>query len=311
MIVVRITSLLANQMFAYASIKTIAKDKGYDFKYIHEHCLASEASNSSVDKKYGRDFDTIFDIPKEEELSVFDSTGYVVHEEFDYIKKYDSFYYEEAKDISDNTYMKGHFISPMYFYHRIDEVREWFKFPREVDEKTTKIIEDIRRQNPEFQIVSVHFRVGQDYLLHGFLMAEDYWINAGNKMLSKFGKVKFVVFCDKKTEIVDKFMKKFDCEIVRGSLVEDMCSMTKCDAHILSNSTFSMMGALLNPRKDLYVVRPSRYFTGPWTEQKGCFLDGWDVVESKRDPRSFVASVLKIGSIRNRLYDRFKGKNHS
>ena len=104
MIVVRITSLLANQMFAYASIKTIAKDKGYDFKYIHEHCLASERSNSSVDKKYGKDFDSIFGIPKEEELSVFDSTGYVVHEEFDYIKRYDSFYYEEAKDISDCTF---------------------------------------------------------------------------------------------------------------------------------------------------------------------------------------------------------------
>lgn len=85
--------------------------------------------------------------------------------------------------------------------------------------------------------------------------------------------------------------------------------MTKCDAHILSNSTFSMMGALLNPRKDLYVVRPSHYFTGPWTEQKGCFLDGWDVVESKRDLRSFLASVLKIGSIRNRLYDMFRYKN--
>lgn len=305
MIVVRITSLLANQMFAYASIKAIAKDKGYDFKYIHEHCLASEGSNSSIDKKYGRDFDTIFDIPKEEELSVFDSTGYVVHEEFDYIKRYDSFYYEEAKDISDSTYMKGHFISPKYFYHRIDEVREWFKFPREVNEKAAKTIEDIRRKNPKSQIVSVHFRVGQDYLLHGFLMAADYWINAGNKMLSKFGKVKFVVFCDKKTEIVDKFMKKFDCEIVRGSLVEDMCSMTKCDAHILSNSTFSMMGALLNPRKDLYIIRPSHYFTGPRSEQKDCFLDEWDIVESKRNLKGYVYSSLKLGSIRNRLYDMF------
>ena len=91
-------------------------------------------------------------------------------------------------------------------------------------------------------------------------------------------------------------------------MVEDMCCMTKCDAQIIANSTFSMMGALLNPKKNLYVIRPSHYFTGPWSEQKNCFLDEWDIVESKRDVRGFIASALKIGSIRNRFYDMFKGK---
>lgn len=39
MLLVSIKScLLANQMFAYASIKCLALYKGFDFKYIHEHC---------------------------------------------------------------------------------------------------------------------------------------------------------------------------------------------------------------------------------------------------------------------------------
>lgn len=311
MVVVRITSLLANQMFAYASIKVIAKDRGLNFRYIHEHCCASESSNSSVDKKYGRDFDTIFHIPEEEQLLTITPDDFYEHEEFDYIKKYDSFYYQEAENIDDNTYMKGHFICPKYFYHRIDEVRKWFEFPTEISAKSEDVINNIRKGNPDATIVSVHFRVGQDYLLHGFLMASDYWINAAKKMILKYGKVKFLVFCDKKTKTVDKFMNQFDCILMRGSLVEDMCCMTKCDAHILSNSTFSMMGALLNPKKDLYVIRPSHYFTGPWSEQKGCFLDEWDIIESSRDMRSRVISILKIGSIRNRLYDMFRGNTHS
>lgn len=302
MIVVRITSQLANQMFAYASIKSIAKDKGYKFRYIHEYCNASEISYSTADKKYGRDFDTIFPIPKKEELKSLDNLSLTEHEEYEYIKKYDSFYYKEAIEIKDNTYMKGHFICPKYFIHRINEVRQWFQFPKEIDEKSSKLISNIRNKNLGKKIISVHFRVGQDYLLHGFLMKSAYWINAAEKAQKKFGNVKYIVFCDKQTKIVNQFLKKYDCEIIRGSLVEDLCSMTKCDAHILSNSTFSMMGALLDP-KNGYTIRPSHYFTGPRTEQKDCFLDDWDVVDSQRDYMSFLFSTLRLGSIRNKLFD--------
>lgn len=308
MIVVRITSLLANQMFAYAAVKSIAKDKGYDFKYIHKRCRVSEGSNSSVDKKYGRDFDTIFSIPESEKLDEFDKKGFIEHEELRFIKKYNSFYYREAMEISDNTYMKGHFICPKYFIHRIDEVREWFAFPQEVDKDSINRIDEIRKRNPGKTIVCVHFRVGQDYLLHGFLIDASYWMKAAEQMISRFKDVKFIVFCDKKTDCVKRFLDKYDCELMKGSLVEDMCLMTKCDAYILSNSTFSMMGALLSSSGTPYVIRPSHYFTGPRSEQKNCFLDDWDIVEARRNLKSFVLSMLKIGSIRNRIYDIFHKK---
>ncbi len=147
MIVARITSQLANQMFAYASVKSIALDNGYTFKYVHEHCMASEISYSQADKKYGRDFDTIFPIPKEERMEFIDEKNYIEHEEFDYIKKYDSFYYEEAMQVQDNTFMKGHFICPKYFVHRIDEVRNWFAFPKDIEEKVSTRIIKIRKDN--------------------------------------------------------------------------------------------------------------------------------------------------------------------
>lgn len=303
MVVVRITSQLANQMFAYASVKTIAEEHGYEFKYIHEYCLASERSNATADKKYGSNFDTIFSIPAEEKLLRLDESVLSEHEEYDYIKKYDSFYYHEAVEISDNTYMKGHFISPKYFIHNLSKVKEWFRFPEDIDVKSTEIIQNIRDKSPKKKIVSVHFRVGNDYLLRGYLMNQNYWLRAAERMLQKYGEVKFIVFCDKRTHAVNTFLNKYDCHLLHGSLVEDLCCMTKCDAYIISNSTFSLMGALLSDRFGPNVVRPSHYFTGFRTEQKNCFLDEWEVVNSKRDFRGFLLSFLKIGSIRNKLYD--------
>ena len=303
MVVVRITSQLANQMFAYASIKTIAQEHGFEFKYIHEYCLASERANASVDKKYGSNFDTIFPIPIEEKLTHIEKNIFTEHEEYEYIKKYNSFYYKEAIQINDNTYMKGHFISPKYFIHNIKKVKEWFRFPDDIEKETAETMQKIRNKNPKRKIVAVHFRVGNDYLLRGYLMNRSYWIEAAEYMLQKYGEVKFIVFCDKKTSAVEKFLNKYDCYFLHGSLVEDLCCMTKCDAYIISNSTYSMMGALLSNQAEPDVVRPSHYFTGYRTEQKNCFLDEWKVIDSKRDFRGFLFSLLKAGSIRNKIYD--------
>ncbi len=134
-------------------------------------------------------------------------------------------------------------------------------------------------------------------------MDYSYWKNAAKKILEKFPDSKFLIFCDKKSSFVDKFIEEFSGELIQGSLVEDLCCMTKCDAYILSNSTFSMMGALLNVIGNPYVIRPEHYFTGPYSEQKNCFLDQWDVVNSKRNIRGKILSTLKIGSIRNKIYD--------
>jgi hypothetical protein len=65
------------------------------------------------------------------------------------------------------------------------------------------------------------------------------------------------------------------------------------------------MGALLNPKDDLYVIRPSRYFCGRYGEMKGCFLDEWDIVESKHDFVSSLEVTFRIGAIRNLIYDIF------
>ena len=40
--------------------------------------------------------------------------------------------------------MLGHYISPLYFMHRIDEVREWFTLPAEILKKAEKALSEIK-----------------------------------------------------------------------------------------------------------------------------------------------------------------------
>ena len=302
MLVIKITSLLANQMFAYASAKSIALDNGYEFRYMHAHAGIAESRNSSYDKKFGKDFDTIFDIPESEKVDVLPDSVDKIHSEDPYIKKYDSFYYEDVRYVEDNTLLLGHYISPQYFYHRLNDVQEWFKFPKEIDEQVMEEISFIRKSIGNNKLISVHFRVGTDYRNYGYLMHENYWLNAGKYMVNIIGKdITFLVFYDKKTKAIKKFMKKYNCIVCHGSLVHDMCAMTKCDGHILSNSTFSMMGALLNKNNPQHVIRPSKYPIGPFSLQKNSFLDVWEVVESKRNKFAWLCGLLQIGRIRNKL----------
>lgn len=65
MITAVLTDQLGNMMFEYAAVKTIATTKGIPFRYVR----ATNKLISSVDAKYGCELNTIFPIPKEEQLA--------------------------------------------------------------------------------------------------------------------------------------------------------------------------------------------------------------------------------------------------
>lgn len=302
MLVVSEKSQLANQMFAYASVKTIALDHGYEFKYIHEHCSYAEGSYSTADPKYGKDFDTIFVTPDSEKATAEDIKGLKVFSEIEFINAQNTHYIKEATKVKDDTFMDGHFICPRYFYHRITEVRQWFTFASDINSAAKNEIEKIRKKSNQKKLIAIHFRVGHDYRNYGYRLAEDYWSRAAQEMQKKCNNnCVFVLFYDKKTKIVERFKKNFYFYECHGSLAHDMCAMTKCDHIIISNSTFSMMGALLNPASNKIVIRPSIYPISYNQEQKGSYLEEWISVSAKRDKVAFILSLLRIGKIRNKL----------
>lgn len=111
MIICKLSDQLGNQMFAYASVKSIALDKGYDFKILGEY--NNQFLKNDTDKKYGNTLTSIFaDIAKETVQEVPD--GYSVYKENITIDSR-SDVEEGALKVNDNTLMLGHYISPKYF----------------------------------------------------------------------------------------------------------------------------------------------------------------------------------------------------
>ena len=58
MIICKLSDQLGNQMFAYAAVKTIAKDKGYDFRVLSKY--DNQFLKNDIDKKFVSNITTVF-----------------------------------------------------------------------------------------------------------------------------------------------------------------------------------------------------------------------------------------------------------
>lgn len=283
MLVANIADQLGNQMFAYASVKTIAQKKGYDFRFIR-------AKNSLIndnDAKYGNEIHTIFPNTSCEFLpNLPESIIYTYRESIAPTDK--KAYSDTAWEVSDNTYMHGHFISFQYFHDNLAQVRHWFTFSEDVLQNCQNKLDAIQKKYPQKHLVAIHFRVGDDYLKQGFLLHPTYWTNAAEYILKKYGQdnVIFLPFYDcsiKSSRIVRTFFDQYPCENIRGSLVEDMCCLTLVKNLIVCNSSFSAMAGILNSHHDKLVLRPSVYPAGTHYQPDDCFPNDWVVIPAKRN----------------------------
>jgi hypothetical protein len=142
--------------------------------------------------------------------------------------------------IPDWTDLHGHMQSERYFLHCEDLIRHYFTF---------------KNQTPlQHNTVAIHFRggdYGSDYHPH---CTTEYYTNA----LKKFGTgLKLRVFSDSPELAKDIIGKQ--AEYIEGNhSMVDMELMSRCDYHIIANSTFSWWGAWLSGSSK--VIAPRRWF---------------------------------------------------
>lgn len=283
MLVAEISDQLGNQMFAYASVKTIAERKGYSFGFVR----AENRRINDTDAKYGNEIHTIFPETKKDFLPELpEDLKYTFTEQVPPGSK--TFFSCQALRVQDQTYMKGHFISYLYFSDNMEHVRSWFAFPEDIRETCRQKMEALRQKYPDKKLIAIHFRVGKDYTRQGFLLRRSYWFRAAAYMVSLYGKnnILFVPFYDARAKhhgIVHEFMKKYPCEVIKGSLVEDMCCLTMFDHLIVCNSSFSIMAGILNDRPDKMVLRPSVYPSGAGYQPVDCFPKEWITIPARRN----------------------------
>ncbi|WP_237040617.1 O-fucosyltransferase family protein [Phocaeicola faecalis] len=270
-------------MFAYAAIKSIALDRGYTFGVTSQ--LDNQFLKNDTDKKYGNTIISIFDTIKNEVVDHIPQ-GYTSYQEE---RNVISSVLSEVKNISDNIVMKGHYIAPLYFMHRLEEVRQWFTLPQDIQLKSAKAYETIKEKYPAGTVFcSVHFRNAMDYRVKGFMLQKDYWQKAADKMLlDKGSRVIFMVFYDKMTNIIQSFIKKYKCEVQHNSLFVDFDMISRCDCHIICNSSYSLMSALMDKKglnntycPSIWPIPNGYYATDTYPEQ---FIK----VDCKRDRFSY------------------------
>ena len=172
------------------------------------------------------------------------------------------------------TNIHGYFQSEKYFENCEFQILENFKFKKSIADKAEL---NLKRYNQK--LCAIHIRRG-DYLkfsdVHQF-PGLDYYEKSINKIKEKFNNVSFLIFSDdiEWCKSVDLFK---DCDFVENETDSvEMCMITKCDFHIIANSSFSWWGARLSNSK--LTVAPSRWFgeNGP-KSWKDIYCKNWEII---------------------------------
>ena len=236
---------LGNQMFQYASLRGIARNRGYDF------CIPNH--NQVVKDPYGFDLKIELFYPfnmvnvRSHNIKILDR-GYapIVEEK--------QFHFDEIlfSMCPDEISLAGFFQSEKYFKNIESEIREDFSFKDEILNPCKEMISSVG------DAISLHIR-RTDYLKnpnHTELDIE-YYISA----LEMFEpNIPVIIFSDdidwcKEQKIFDS--DRFMISESKDQYV-DLCLMSLCKYHIIANSSFSWWGAWLSNSSE--VIEPVKWF---------------------------------------------------
>lgn len=255
---------LGNQMFQYASLMGISRNRGFDFGIRYQNSKESVVCNHLVGHERLDLFDAF------DHLSAKDCTeiqqNYTASER---MHNFDQTFFDEIPDDCD---ILGYFQTEKYFKHCEDEIRKEFRFNDSIQSESMRNLKNTPKDRTR---VSIHIRRGDYTEIQGFhpLCTLDYYKNA----LSIVGDEPYpVVFsddidwCKDNLGLDDAYYAEGNNQFV------DMCMMSKCDSHIMANSTFSWWGAWLN-KNPVFVVAPEQWFGEKLSDKNtdDIYCEGW------------------------------------
>lgn len=238
---------LGNQMFQYAALRGITASRGFDYTI------------PDLDISLYR----CFNIPKK-----FGPTGecQITHSGFEFDE-------ELFENCPDNADLCGYFQSEKYFQNVEGIIRKEFTFCDRIDSMCSHYIE---QKFFGSEVISVHIRRG-DYLTDPNFYAlevEKYYLEA----LRSLPNCDVLVFSDDVEWAQSNFANK-NCTISKSkNEFIDLCLMSKCDYHIIANSSFSWWGAWLAKSKK--VIAPKKWFSGEFSNwnTKDLYLPDWIIL---------------------------------
>jgi hypothetical protein len=233
---------LGNQMFQYAALKGIAAHNYTDY------CLPSDTSLHKC-----------FQIPKKG-IEIF----YPIIKETSY--QFD----EKIFNCSEGD-LYGFFQTEKYFSHIEKELRKDFRF-YDISYKTCS---HYRKHILSEEVVTLHVRRG-DYITDpNFVLLElDYYQEA----LKYFSDLEIMVLSDDINWCREQFVgKRFKFSSSNDPFI-DLCLMSLCNYHIISNSSFSWWGSWLAKSKK--TIAPRNWFCGEFSScnTKDLYKKDWILI---------------------------------
>jgi hypothetical protein len=251
---------LGNQMFQFASTLGIGKRKGYEVKFPSENCkdlrrIGPIDLNTGALSDVKCDLLDCFDIPREYFIPSSRLQIYSLYSEN--IFEYDS----RIESIPDGCNLSGYFQTEKYFLDIKEEIKKTFSFKKEIIEEGDKILNRIIGNR---ELVSIHVRRG-DYTLypdHHPTCNTGYYSAGIEKIKNISGEnVNIIIFSDDKKwcyqNMPNYIGDNFTIPETENPYVE-LYMMTKCNYHIIANSSFSWWGSWLSNSK--LTIAPSRWF---------------------------------------------------
>jgi hypothetical protein len=248
-----------NQMFQYATLYALGQDLNFDIGVPYHNKNENEYFN--------------FCLPDAFSLSAKDLKNHY----FSSFYQEPHFHYDpNILNIPNNTNLKGYFQSEKYFKkYKTNLINKEFKFNTDITEKADKIL-----NGRDCELISVHLRLG-DYLKlqesHPICSADYY-----KMALDQLPKDANIVLFTDDYSLAIPFFKDLNISIFACGTNDkfvDMCLMSKCEYHVIANSSYSWWGAWLSNSKK--TIAPKQWFGSSSTAPKNwsdIYSDEWLVI---------------------------------
>ncbi len=158
-----------------------------------------------------------------------------------------------------DIYFEGNWQTEKYFISIEDEIRKAFTFKKTLSPESEKLANSLGKGS-----ASIHIRRG-DYLKTQTMnvCGIPYYKTAVRKLFDKTNITELLVFSDDMDWCRQELkLESFGAKVIyvdwnKGAdSWQDMALMSKCNNHIIANSSFSWWGAWLDPNKEKIVICP-------------------------------------------------------
>ena len=281
MIIVELNGGLGNQLFQYASAKSLAL-----------HCRTTLKLDTRFFTAAGKSHDLVYfhiDDPNatEDEIISFEKRSIVrklaerlkpnhtriIYRETDYT--FDDNFFKASCSV----YLKGLRQSEKYFLAFASDIKKLLQVRQEYVKHLSSIKDEITNCNS----VSIHIRRG-DYLTKVALEVLGlqplaYYENAIQQIAAQVTDPVCYIFSDDidwaKENLKIGYPHHYASGYLSRNTIEDFYLMSQCKHDILANSTFSWWGAWLSTHAEKTVIAPARWFDDPESDYRDVIPAEW------------------------------------